>query len=234
MMPDTLLSDSLMPVLPPIPVGILCSQTGVLAKGEIGVRDATLMAIAEINARGGILGRSIQPLLEDGASDPLIFALKAKQLLQTQQISTLFGCWSSACRKQLLPVLEQYNGLLWYPIQYEGLEASRHIFYTGVCANQQLEPALTWLLQHKGRRFYLLGSDYVFPRVTHRIAQSMIANWGGVVVGEQYLDLATEDFSTAIAEIKQLKPDVVLSTLNGSSNVYFYQQYAAELDGSAI
>jgi urea ABC transporter urea binding protein len=233
-MSDAMLSYNLIQPLPPMPVGVLCSQTGVLAQSERGVQDATLMAIAEINAKGGILGRQIQPLTEDGASDPLIFELKARQFLQDQQISTLFGCWSSACRKQLLPVLEQMNGLLWYPVQYEGLESSRQIFYTGACANQQLEPALEWLQQHQGKRIYLLGSDYVFPRVSNRIAQSLFTHQGGEVVGEAYTNLTAEDFSSVIAEIKRLKPDAVLSTLNGASNVHFYQQYARQIAAAEI
>ncbi|MCU0565264.1 MAG: transporter substrate-binding protein [Oculatellaceae cyanobacterium Prado106] len=208
-------------------VGILHSLSGDLAVGEAPLRDAELMAIAEINEAGGILGHLIQPIVEDGYSDPQTFQRKAYKLLQQDQISALFGCWTSLCRKLVLPLVEEFNTLLWYPLQYEGLECSKNIFYTGLCSNQQLEPALQWLLQQQRKRIYLLGMDYVFPRISNKIAKAKLQQWGGTVVGEAYPLLGSQDFQNIIAEIQQLQPDAVLSTINGDSNLHFYPQYAA-------
>jgi two-component system, NtrC family, sensor kinase len=208
-----------------IPVGILHSLSGTMAISEASLKDAELMAIAEINAAGGVLGRIIQPIVEDGASDPRIFALKAKSLLAQDKVVTIFGGWTSATRKAVLPVLEEFNALMWYPVEYEGLECSPHIFYTGMCPNQQVGPAVDWLLQNKGKRFYLLGSDYVFPRTSNKIIKAQLKLNGGVLVGEEYLDLGTTNFGDAITRIKQSQADVVFNTLNGDSNLAFYQQY---------
>jgi ABC-type branched-subunit amino acid transport system substrate-binding protein len=147
-----------------IEVGLLHSLSGSLATGELPLRDAALMAIAEINQSGGVLGQPLQPVIKDGASDPLIFQQQAQSLIQQHSIFHLFGCWTSACRKLVLPVLEAHNALLWYPLQYEGLECSKNVFYTGACPNQQLEPAVKWLVEQNRKRIYLLGMDYVFPR----------------------------------------------------------------------
>lgn len=208
-----------------IPVGILHSLSGTMAISEASLKDAELMAIAEINAAGGVLGRIIEPIVEDGASDPTIFALKAKSLLAKDKVATIFGGWTSASRKAVLPVLEEFNALMWYPVEYEGLECSPHIFYTGMCPNQQVGPAVDWLLQNKGKRFYLLGSDYVFPRTSNKLIKAQLKCNGGVLVGEEYLALGTTQFGDAIARIKQAQPDVVFNTLNGDSNLAFYQQY---------
>ena len=206
-------------------VGILHSQTGTMALSERPLIDAALMAIAQINQAGGVLGEPIEPLVVDGASDPAEFARQAQQLIQFEGVTTVFGCWTSATRKAVKPVVETLNALLWYPLQYEGLEQSPNIFYTGACPNQQVEPAVTWLLSHKGKRFYLLGSDYVFPRTLNKIITCQLKQQGGEVVGEEYVDLAETDFSGAIAHIQQTQPDVVFNTLNGQGNQFFYRQY---------
>jgi urea ABC transporter urea binding protein len=201
-----------------------------MAISEAPLIDAELMAIAEINQTGGVLGQLIDPVIEDGASNPAEFERKARKLIQGDRVATVFGCWTSASRKAVKPVVEELNALLWYPLQYEGLECSKNIFYTGSCPNQQVEPAVTWLLQNKGTRFYLLGSDYVFPRTAHKLIKAQLKQCRsegeeGLVVGEEYVPIGAEDFTEAIARIEQAKPDVVFNTLNGDSNLVFYRQY---------
>jgi urea transport system substrate-binding protein len=206
-------------------VGILHSLSGTMAISEASLKDAELMAIAEINAAGGVLGRTIEPVIEDGESDPITFALKARTLIEQDQVATIFGGWTSSCRKSVLPVLQEHNALLWYPVEYEGLECSPHIFYTGICPNQQVGPAVDWLLVHEGTRFYLIGSDYVFPRTANKIMKAQLIRQGGTVVGEEYVPLGTTEFGNVIRRIQQIKPHVVFNALNGDSNLAFYQQY---------
>lgn len=206
-------------------VGILHSLSGTMAISEASLKDAELMAIAEINAAGGVLGRTIEPVIEDGESDPIAFALKARTLIEQDKVATIFGGWTSSCRKSVLPVLEEHNALLWYPVEYEGLECSPQIFYTGICPNQQVGPAVDWLLEHEGTRFYLIGSDYVFPRTANKIMKAQIIRKGGTVVGEEYVPLGTTEFGNVIRRIQQIKPHVVFNALNGDSNLAFYQQY---------
>ena len=207
-----------------IKVGVLHSLSGTMAISEVSVRDATLMAIEEINASGGLLGKQIEPVVEDGASDWPTFAEKARKLLQQDKVATIFGCWTSASRKAVLPVVEELNGLLWYPVQYEGLEASKNIFYTGAEPTQQIVPAVTWLLENKGKDFFLLGSDYVFPRTANKIIKAQLEAEGGNLLGEEYTPLGHTDYSTVINKIKTAKPKVIFNTLNGDSNVAFFKQ----------
>lgn len=207
-----------------IKVGILHSLSGTMAISEVSVRDAEIMAIDEINAKGGLLGKKIEPVIEDGASDWPTFAEKAKKLLQQDKVATIFGCWTSASRKAVLPVVEENNGLLWYPVQYEGLESSKNIFYTGAEPTQQIVPAVSWLLQNRGKDFYLLGSDYVFPRTANKIIKAQLKAEGGNLVGEEYTPLGHTDYSTIINKIKSAKPKVIFNTLNGDSNVAFFKQ----------
>ncbi|NOU89941.1 urea ABC transporter substrate-binding protein [Paenibacillus sp. LMG 31460] len=207
-----------------VPVGILHSLTGTMSISEVSVRDAELMAIDEINAAGGLLGKKIKPVIEDGASDWPTFAEKTKKLLQKDSVVTIFGCWTSASRKAVLPVVEQNKGLLWYPVQYEGVESSPNIFYIGATTNQQIIPAVTWLLQNKGKKFYLLGSDYVFPRTANKIIKEQLKAEGGSLVAEEYTPLGHTDYNTIISKIKKEKPDVIFNTLNGDSNVAFFKQ----------
>jgi urea transport system substrate-binding protein len=183
-----------------------------------------MMAIEEINAAGGVLGKKIEPVIEDGASDWPKFAEKAKKLLQNDKVATVFGCWTSASRKAVLPVFEENNGLLWYPVQYEGMESSPNIFYSGAAPNQQIVPAVDWLLENKGKKFFLLGSDYVFPRTANKIIKAQLAAKGGELIAEEYTPLGHTDYSTIVNKIKAAKPDVVFNTLNGDSNVAFFKQ----------
>lgn len=207
-----------------IKVGILHSLSGTMAISEVSVKDAELMAIEEINAAGGVLGKKLEPVIEDGASSPATFAEKAKKLLQKDKVATIFGCWTSASRKAVLPVVEDNKGLLWYPVQYEGMEASPNIFYTGAAPNQQIVPAVEWLLQNKGKKFFLIGSDYVFPRTANKIIKAQLQAMGGQLVAEEYTPLGHTDYTTIINKIKDSKPDVVFNTLNGDSNVAFFKQ----------
>lgn len=208
----------------PIKVGVLHSLSGTMSISETSVRDATLMAIDEINAKGGVMGRKLEPIVEDGASDWPTFAEKAKKLLQQDKVAVVFGCWTSASRKAVLPVFEGNKGLLFYPVQYEGLEASPNIFYTGATTNQQIVPAVEWLLSQGKTKMYLLGSDYVFPRTSNTIIKAQLAASGGTTVAEEYTPLGHTDYTTVISKIRAANPDVVFNTLNGDSNVAFFKQ----------
>ncbi|MEK7215520.1 MAG: urea ABC transporter substrate-binding protein [Chloroflexota bacterium] len=207
-----------------IKVGILHSLSGTMAISETSVRDAELLAIEEINAKGGVLGKKIEPVIEDGASDWPTFAEKAKKLIQKDQVAVVFGCWTSASRKAVLPVFESLKGLLFYPVQYEGLEKSPNIFYTGATTNQQIVPAVEYLLAQGKKKMYLLGSDYVFPRTSNKIIKLQLEAQGGQLVGEEYTPLGHTDYTTVVSKILAAKPDVVFNTLNGDSNVAFFKQ----------
>lgn len=207
-----------------IKVGILHSLSGTMAISEVSVRDSSMMAINEINAAGGVLGKQIEPIVEDGASEPTVFAEKAEKLIQQDEVAVVFGGWTSASRKAMLPVFEEHNSLLFYPVQYEGLEASPNIFYTGATTNQQIVPAVSWLLENRGTSFYLLGSDYVFPRTANQIIKMQLEAEGGTLAGEEYTPLGHTDYSTVISKIQQAAPDVIFNTLNGDSNVAFFKQ----------
>ncbi|WP_199622214.1 urea ABC transporter substrate-binding protein [Paenibacillus alkalitolerans] len=207
-----------------IKIGILHSLSGTMAISEVSVKDAELLAIEEINANGGVLGKQIVPVIEDGASDWPTFAEKARKLVSKDGVATVFGGWTSASRKAMLPVFEELNGLLWYPVQYEGLERSPNIMYTGATTNQQIVPSVTWLLENRGKKFFLLGSDYVFPRTANKIIKAQLAAEGGELVGEEYTPLGHTDYSTIISKIQSSKPDIVYNTLNGDSNVAFFKQ----------
>ncbi len=208
-----------------IKVGLLHSLSGTMSISEVTVRDSELMAIDEINAAGGVLGKQIEPVVEDGASDWPTFAEKAGKLLLEDQVAVVFGCWTSASRKAVKPVFEENNGLLFYPVQYEGLEQSPNIFYTGATTNQQIVPAVEYLLKEGKKKFFLLGSDYVFPRTSNTIIKAQLADAGVETVGEEYVPLGGTEFSTIIDKIKAAAPDVIFNTLNGDSNVAFFKQY---------
>jgi urea transport system substrate-binding protein len=195
-----------------------------MAISEVSVKDAELLAIEQINAKGGVLGKQIVPVIEDGASDWPTFAEKAAKLLDVDKVATVFGCWTSVSRKTVLPVFESKNGLLWYPVQYEGLEASPNIFYTGATTNQQIIPAVEYLLKEGKKKFYLLGSDYVFPRTSNTIIKAQLKASGLEPVGEEYTPLGHTEYSTVISKITSSGADVVFNTLNGDSNVAFFKQ----------
>jgi len=209
-----------------IKVGILHSLSGTMAISEKSVVDAELLAIEEINKAGGVLGKQIEPVVEDGASDWPTFAEKATKLIDSDKVVTVFGCWTSASRKAVLPVFESKNHMLWYPVQYEGQECSKNIFYTGAAPNQQIEPAVQWLFDNKGTKFFLVGSDYVFPRTANTIIKAQLAAIGGETVGEDYIPLGGTEVTPIITKIKQALPDggVIFNSLNGDSNVAFFKQ----------
>jgi urea transport system substrate-binding protein len=209
-----------------IKVGILHSLSGTMAISEKSVVDAEQLAIEEINKAGGVLGKQIEAIVEDGASDWPTFAEKATKLIDQDKVATVFGCWTSASRKAVLPVFEQKNHMLWYPVQYEGQECSKNVFYTGAAPNQQIEPSVDWLLENKGKEFFLVGSDYVFPRTANTIIKAQLEAKGAKVVGEDYLPLGSTEVTPIIAKIKQALPNggVIYNTLNGDSNVAFFKQ----------
>lgn len=208
-----------------IRIGLLHSLTGCMALSERLLLDAEIMAIDEINDSGGILGHILQPVIADGASEPLIFAQNAQELI-AGGVSSLFGCWTSASRKAVKEVVESSNHLLWYPVQYEGLEESPNIVYSGSCVNQQIAPALEWLFANHGSHVFLIGSDYVFPRTANKLIRSLAEREGGTkaIVGEEYFPLDCIDFTAVIAKIRVMRPAAVINTLNGASNLLFYQQ----------
>jgi urea transport system substrate-binding protein len=207
-----------------ITVGLLHSLTGPMAISEISVRDAELLAIEEINAAGGVLGKKIVYFEEDGASEPSVFATKAEKLIGQTKVSTVFGCWTSSSRKAVKSVFEDYGSLLWYPVQYEGMEQSPNIVYTGAAPNQQIVPAIEYLIEKGYKKFFLLGSDYVFPRTANMIINAQLKASGLQSVGEEYAAMDQTDFATIIAKIEASSPDVIVNTLNGTGNVSFFKQ----------
>lgn len=209
-----------------VEVGLLHSMTGSMAISEQAVLDAEKLAIQEINEAGGVLGKQITYQEEDGASDPSTFATKAEKLVDQDGISTVFGCWTSSSRKAVKSIFEDYDALLFYPIQYEGMESSSNIVYTGAAPNQQIVPAIEYLIDQGYTRFFLLGSDYVFPRTANMIINAQVAAAGLEVVGEEYADMSQTDFAAIIAKIEEAQPDVIINTLNGTGNVSFFKQMA--------
>ena len=207
-----------------VKVGLLHSQTGSMAISEQAVLDAEKLAIEEINAAGGVLGCQIEYHEDDGASDPSTFATKAEKLIDQEGITTVFGCWTSSSRKAVKSIFEDYNALLFYPVQYEGMESSSNIVYTGAAPNQQIVPAIDYLIEQGYTKFFLLGSDYVFPRTANMIISAQVENAGLEVVGEEYADMSQTDFAAIIAKIEEAKPDVIINTLNGTGNVSFFKQ----------
>jgi urea transport system substrate-binding protein len=205
-----------------IKVGILHSLSGTMAVSESPLRDAEMLAIEEINRNGGVLGRTIEPIVEDAGSDPERFRDLAEQLLTEDQVSSVFGGWTSDSRKAMLPVFEKHGGLLWYPLQYEGNECSGSVFYGGGTPNQQIEPAVSWLLSERRTRFFLAGSDYLFPRTANFIIRSKLEAGNGEVTGEAYVPLGGTDFEAMVAAIRRDPPDVIFNTINGSSNMQFF------------
>ncbi|MDE7478722.1 MAG: urea ABC transporter substrate-binding protein [Lachnospiraceae bacterium] len=209
-----------------VKVGLLHSMTGSMAISEQAVLDAEKLAISEINEAGGVLGCQIVYQEEDGASDPSTFATKAEKLVDQDGISTVFGCWTSSSRKAVKSIFEDYDALLFYPVQYEGMESSSSIVYTGAAPNQQIVPAIEYLIDEGYTKFFLLGSDYVFPRTANMIINAQVRDAGLEVVGEEYADMTQTDFAAIIAKIEEAQPDVIVNTLNGTGNVSFFKQMA--------
>ncbi|MFK8027322.1 MAG: urea ABC transporter substrate-binding protein [Gammaproteobacteria bacterium] len=212
-----------------VTVGILHSVTGTMAISESGSVEAEKLAIKQINEMGGVLGRKIEVIQEDGASDWPTFAEKSRKLLVNDKVASVFGCWTSASRKAVLPVFEKENGMLYYPTFYEGLEQSKNVIYTGQEATQQIIAGLDWIKEKKdAKTFYLIGSDYIWPRTSNKIARKHIENvLGGKVVGEEYYPLGHTNFGSLINKIKLKKPDVIYSIVVGGSNVSWYKQLKA-------
>ncbi|MEX0936871.1 MAG: transporter substrate-binding protein [Pirellulales bacterium] len=208
----------------PIKIGILHSLSGTMAESESVVVDATLYAIDEINEAGGVMGRSLKAVVADGRSAPATFASEAERLITEEKVYAIFGCWTSASRKTVKPIVEEHDHLLVYPLQYEGLETSPNIVYVGATPNQQILPAIDWAFTTLGkRRFYLVGSDYVFPRAAHAIINDKLRQLGAEVVGESYLPLGESDIAVVVQAISQAQPDMILNTINGDSNTAFFR-----------
>ncbi|MGE0429729.1 MAG: urea ABC transporter substrate-binding protein [Hydrogenophaga sp.] len=216
-----------------IKVGVLHSLSGTMAISETVLKDTVLMAIDEINAKGGVLGKKLEPVVVDPASNWPLFAEKTKQLLTQDKVAVIFGCWTSVSRKSVLPVVEEANGLLFYPVQYEGEELSKNVFYTGAAPNQQAIPAVEYLMSKDGgsaKRWVLLGTDYVYPRTTNKILRAFLKAKGvkDEDIMEEYTPFGHSDYQTIIANIKKFssagKKTAVVSTINGDSNVPFYKE----------
>jgi ABC-type branched-subunit amino acid transport system substrate-binding protein len=214
-------------VLEPWRVGVLFSQSGLMAVIEETQLRATLLAIDEINQAGGINGREVAPVVYDPASEAMAFALCAKRLMIADGVTTIFGCYTSSSRKAVLPVVERLNGLLWYPTLYEGFEFSPNVIYTGAAPNQNSVALCSYLLETYGRRFYFVGSDYVYPRESNRVMRDLLRSRGGEVVGETYLDLRAQrrDFRPVMRAIKNAGADVIFSTVVGDATIHLYQSY---------
>jgi urea transport system substrate-binding protein len=208
-----------------IKIGFLNSRSGTMAISENTVYDALAMAKDEINAAGGVLGKQLEAVAEDGASDPSTFAEKAQKLISSDCVAAVFGGWTSASRKAMLPVFEGNNSLLFYPVQYEGLEASKNIFYTGATTNQQIIPALDYLKEQGVKTLFLVGSDYVFPRTANKEIKAYAEASGITITGEEYTPLGSTDFATIVNKVKGSGSDAVFNTLNGDSNVAFFKEY---------
>ena len=216
-----------------IKVGILHSLSGTMAISETALKNVALMTIEEINAGGGVLGKKLEPVVVDPASNWPLFAERARQLLAQDKVAAVFGCWTSVSRKSVLPVFKELNGLLFYPVQYEGEELEKNVFYTGAAPNQQAIPAVEYLMSEEGggaKRFVLLGTDYVYPRTTNKILRAFLKSKGvsDADILEEYTPFGHADYQTIIARIKQFaaegKKTAVVSTINGDSNVPFYKE----------
>lgn len=206
-----------------IKVGILHSLTGTMAANENNLVDATLFAIEQINQAGGILGKMIQPIVADGKSDPTVFAQEAERLITQEKVAVIFGCWTSSSRKAVKEIVEKYDNLLFYPVEYEGLEESKNIIYTGSPPSQQIIPGTIWAYKNLGQRFFLVGSDYIFPRTAHEIIKKLVSMLKGEVVGEEYIPLGSSDVSAVVEKIIQTNPTVIINTINGDTNASFIE-----------
>ena len=215
-----------------VKVGVLHSLSGTMAISETVLKDVALMAFEEINAKGGVMGMKIEPVVVDPASNWPLFAEKARQLITQDKVAAVFGCWTSVSRKSVLPVFEELNGLLFYPVQYEGEELSKNVFYTGAAPNQQAIPAVEYLMSKEGggaKRWVLLGTDYVYPRTTNKILRAFLKSKGVADkdIDEKYTPFGHSDYQTIVADIKKFAAGgktAVVSTINGDSNVPFYKE----------
>ena len=215
-----------------IKVGVLHSLSGTMAISETSLKDTALMTINEINASGGVLGKKLEPVVVDPASDWPLFAERARQLVTQDKVAVIFGAWTSVSRKSVLPVVEELNALMFYPVQYEGQEQSKNIFYTGAAPNQQAIPAVEYLMSDEGgkaERFVLLGTDYVYPRTTNKILRAFLKSKGvaDADIMEEYTPFGHSNYQTIVGSVKKFaagKKTAVISTINGDSNVPFYRE----------
>ena len=208
---------------PAIKIGVLHSLTGTMAISEAPLVDAVRLAVEEANQSGGVNGQRIEMLVEDCRSDAAYCAQQADKLIVRDKVQALFGCWTSACRKAVKTVVEKHHHLLVYPVQYEGLEQSPDILYTGAAPNQQLIPMVSWAMQQRGKRAFLIGSDYVFPRTANQIVKKLLVAQDGQLLAERYVPLGEQEMGAVVREIAQQRPDFVLNTLNGDSNLHFFR-----------
>src|SRR5215470_17474198 len=209
-----------------IKVGILHSLSGTIAIIETSLHNAELLAIEEINAKGGVLGKKLEPVVEDPQSMVQVFAEKAKRLLLEQKVAAVLGCYTSASRQSVLPIFEQYNGVLLYPTLYEAQECSKNCFYTGAVPNQQLDDFVPWIIKTLGRKkFYLIGANYIYPKETNREVKALLDKHGGQTIAEEYSPLGSTEFSTNINKIAASGCDIVFSDLVGDQIVAFYKQF---------
>jgi urea transport system substrate-binding protein len=208
-----------------IPIGVLFSLTGTIAVVERSMHNAALLAIDEINAAGGINGRKLRAVIEDPASDPATFADKVRKMILKDRVVSVFGAYTSASRKAVLPAVEQRKNLFWYPTLYEGRECSQHVMYGGATPNQQQKDLIPWLVQNFGKRFYLIGSNYIYPKEENNVAKILLKQHGGEVVGEEYVPLGHSEFSSLINKLRETKPDVIFSTVVGDSVIALHRQY---------
>jgi len=217
-----------------VKIGVLHSLSGTMAISETSLRDVVLMAVEEINAKGGVLGKKIEPVVVDPASDWPLFYEKAKELIVKDKVAVTFGCWTSVSRKSVLPAFEDNNALLFYPVQYEGEEQSLNVFYTGASPNEQLVPAAEYAIKTLGaKKFYLLGTDYVFPRTANAVLKAYLKSVGvpDANIAEEYTPFSHQDYQSIVAKVKAFAKGskaVILSTINGDSNVPFYKEFAAQ------
>src|SRR6056297_2085976 len=218
----------------PVKVGVLHSLSGTMAISETTLKDTVLMLVEQQNAKGGVLGCDIEAVVVDPASDWPLFAEKARELLTVSEVDVIFGSWTSVSRKSALPVLEELNGLMFYPVQYEGEESSKNVFYTGAAPNQQAIPAVDYFLEELGvERFALLGTDYVYPRTTNKILEQYLLDRGipAEDIFVNYTPFSHNDWSTIVADVVEMsedgRPVGVISTINGDANIGFYKELAA-------
>ena len=206
----------------PIKVGVLHSFSGPLASSEKAVAEASMLAIDELNAAGGLIGRPLEVVVADGKSDPKTFAVEAERLIRDEGVAVIFGCWTSASRKEVRPVVESNDILLFYPVQYEGLESSLTIVYTGSTPNQQILPAVDWAIEQFGSRLFVVGSDYVFPRAAAAVLADHLATSGGEIIGEKFIPLGSMDVEDLVAEVIDSRPNFIVNLINGDTNHTFF------------
>ena len=206
----------------PIRIGVLHSLTGSMGRSEAPLVDGVRLAVEEINANGGLLGRTVEMVVVDSRSDPKVAAVEAARLIRDEKVVALFACWTSSCRQAVRLVVQTAGHLMFYAVQYEGLEQSDRIVYTGAAPNQEIVPATRWALETLGRRIYLVGSDYVYPRTAHRMIRELVTTADGGIVGERFVPLGGADMKAVVDDIRRLRPDAVLNTLNGDSNAHFF------------